>query len=398
MSFSTFFRSLPARLARVTSGGKIIREIDGVRFLAIFFVVIQHLSERFSRITPIVFRPGAELDTATYITSHGFIGVHIFFVISGFILGMPFAAYYLHEGRKVSLKSYFWRRVTRLEPPYIISLTLIAASLVVMGHFTRSEIGPHYLASLVYLHNIIFGWWSTINPPVWSLEIEVQFYIMAPFLALTFFKIKNKIVRRATFVSFIFLWMLLQQYLGVPNVWSWLSLLGHLHLFLVGFILADIYLVEWKDGIKKHTVFNYLSLLALFTAVYFWSWNHYLINRLIFASSVFVMIYSIFRSTWVNRFITFPWITAIGGMCYSIYLIHLPILEFFVRLSKHIVVTDIFTVNYIIQFILMTPLLLSISIVFYLLIEKPCMYKDWPTKLRNYLMGKFLRRTPSEKI
>ena len=387
MSFSDFFRTLPARLARVTSGGKIIKEIDGLRFIAIFLVVVTHLCERFTRNTSIAFRPGPEYDIATFIANRGFMGVHIFFVVSGFVLGLPFASYCLRGTKKVSLRSYFWRRLTRLEPPYIIVIILLSVALVVMGYYSVHDLLPHFLASLVYLHSIIYGSWSIINPPVWSLEIEVQFYTLAPFLALLFFNIKPTLVRRIVFVSFILVWMALQQYLGVMQDFSRLSLIGHLHLFLAGFILVDIYLTEWKEGIKQYPVYNYLSILAYASATYFWSWEHHYINRLIFAVSIFVLVYSVFRSTWVNRLITFPWITAIGGMCYTIYLIHLPLIEFFIRVTKNLAVTHIFTVNLLIQFALLTPVLLFFSVIYFLVIEKPCMYKDWPTRLRNYLAG-----------
>jgi peptidoglycan/LPS O-acetylase OafA/YrhL len=387
MSLSDFFRTLPARLARVTTGGKIIREIDGLRFIAIFLVVVTHLCERFTRNTSIAFTHGPEYDIVTFIANRGFMGVHIFFVVSGFVLGLPFASHYLHGTKKVSLRSYFWRRLTRLEPPYIIVMTLLAASLVAMGYYSFKDMLPHYLASLVYLHNILYDSWSIINPPVWSLEIEVQFYTLAPFLALFFFRIKPKLLRRCVFVSFILVWMALQQYLGVMKEFSRLSLIGHLHLFLAGFILVDIYLTEWKEGITKREIFNYLSILAYASATYFWSWEHFFANRLVFALSIFLLVYSVFRSTWVNRFITLPWITAIGGMCYSIYLIHLPLIEFFIRVTRHIAVTSIFTVNLLIQFALLVPVLLFFSVIFFLAIEKPCMYKDWPMRLKNYLTG-----------
>lgn len=383
-----FFKSLPTRLSRVTSGGSVIAEIDGLRFLAIFPVVIQHLSERIERNVSFAFQPGKELEIVSYITNRGFIGVYIFFVISGFILGMPFASHFLKSGKKVSIKSYFIRRITRLEPPYIITMTVVTISLVGMGYFSWAEIRPHFFASIFYLHSIIFHSWSYINPPVWTLEIEVQFYILAPFLALLLFSIKAKIVRRACLIAFTFLIILLQQYFRIPHQYTILTILAHLHFFLLGFILVDIYLVDWSEGIKRKTYFNYLSILSLVAAVMLWSWDHFLVNRLLFSLALFVLVYSVFRSTWVNRFLTLPWITAMGGMCYTIYLIHLPIIELFIRFSKAIHVTDFFTINFLIQLILLIPILLTVSIVFYLLIEKPCMHKDWPQRLKEYLQAK----------
>ena len=55
----------------------------------------------------------------------GFRGVELFFVISGFILGLPFAAHYLKGAAPVSLRKYYLRRLTRLEPPYIVALLVL---------------------------------------------------------------------------------------------------------------------------------------------------------------------------------------------------------------------------------------------------------------------------------
>ena len=258
MTFSDFLRTLPARLARVTTGGKIIKEIDGLRFIAIFLVVVTHLCERFTRNTSIAFTPGMEYDITTFLANRGFMGVHIFFVVSGFVLGLPFASYCLHGTKKVSLRSYFWRRLTRLEPPYIIVITLLAAALVVMGYYSFKEMLPHFLASLVYLHSILYGSWSIIDPPVWSLEIEVQFYTLAPFLALLFFRIKPVLVRRLAFVSFILAWMGLQQYLGIMQNFSRLSPYWSPSL-VSGRIYSGRYLPDGMEGRCNETLDLQLS-------------------------------------------------------------------------------------------------------------------------------------------
>lgn len=388
MAFLNFFSSLPARLARITSGAKVIREIDGLRFLAIFPVVIQHLSERLERNAVISFRSGSEFDIATFITNRGFIGVYIFFIISGFILAMPFASYRLKGGRNISLRSYYARRITRLEPPYIIVMVLISIALIIMGYYSWSELSPHLLASLFYMHSIIYHSWSYINPPVWTLEIEVQFYILAPFLALGLFAIKHTNWRRLALIGLIIILLLLQDHFNVAHTYTVLTILAHIHYFIIGFLLVDIYLNDWADGIIKKPYFNYLAIISFAGAMVLWSWDHFLINRILFAFSLFVLVYSVFKSTWVNKFFTLPWITAIGGMCYTIYLIHLPIIELFIRFTKGIHATDIFSVNFLIQLLLLIPVLLTCSIIFFLLIEKPCMHKDWPKQLKAYLISK----------
>ena len=58
----------------------------------------------------------------------------------------------------------------------------LAAAIAATGA-ARAPLLPHLLASLGYVHNIVYGVPSTINVVAWSLEIEVQFYILAPALA-----------------------------------------------------------------------------------------------------------------------------------------------------------------------------------------------------------------------
>ena len=73
------------------------------------------------------------------------------------ILGIPFARYWLQGGAKVSLKRYFLRRITRLEPPYIAALLLIFMAKDVGHRGTIAEMLPHLGVSLMYLHNLIYS-------------------------------------------------------------------------------------------------------------------------------------------------------------------------------------------------------------------------------------------------
>jgi len=385
---SNFFITLPNRLARVTSGGKMIMEVDGLRFLAIAPVVVQHLAERLERKSPVIFIPGIERDFATFMTDRGSVGVYLFFVISGFILGMPFAAHYISGTKKVNIKNYFWRRLTRLEPPYLIVITAIALYLLITGSRALNDLLPHYLATITYTHSLIYENWSYINPPVWTLEIEVQFYILAPLLGMGLFRIPSVVRRRIVMGVVIMTIMLLQQYfrwfIGHPSF----TILAHIHYFLMGFVLADVYLTEWLDGVKRRNIYNFIGVIAFFALFATWSWKFELVNRLLFLFSLFMLVYSVFRSTWLNKLVTLPWITAIGGMCYTIYLIHLPVIEVLYPLTKGVWITNYFGPNLLLQFVILGPVILFLSICYFLLIEKPCMNKDWPSNLRNWITGK----------
>ena len=385
-----FVKNLPQRLTRITSGGKLIREIDGLRFLAIIPVLIQHMYERYQRNTPLHFAENNEKAVTDFFASRGFIGVYIFFIISGFILALPFAKHSFANGKRVSVGEYFFRRVTRLEPTYILWITLLFIVFVLHGNNSFTEGLPHYLASITYTHGLIYHKWSPINPPTWTLEIEIQFYILAPILAWLFFSIKNKLQRRIINVSAIFLIMIAQQYFKFYTNPYNLTILGHLHYFLAGFMLSDVYLCDWET-IKKSRWFDLIAAIALIIVLTSWSWDFEFPLRVIFVLSLFVLFYAIFKSVKVNKFFTNGWITAIGGMCYTIYLIHLPMEEALVRLTKNIHVTDYFSVNLFIQLLIVLPVILATSSVMFLLFEKPFMDKDWPAKFSANVKGVFQR-------
>ena len=158
-----------------------IPEVDGFRFIAIVSVVLFHMygqilryyATRFPAVPSLMFHNGDR-------------GVRLFFVISGFILSLPFARHYLHGKPAVSVRQYLLRRVTRLEPPYIASLLLQAVLIVLVLHQQMAGVAVHLLASIGYCHNLVFGHMSTISGVAWSLEVEVQFYLLVPFLTSIF--------------------------------------------------------------------------------------------------------------------------------------------------------------------------------------------------------------------
>ncbi|WP_431293683.1 acyltransferase family protein [Pedobacter sp. P26] len=386
-----FLQSIPDKLARVTSGRKLISEIDGLRFFAILPVLIQHLNERFERNTAVDFINPRGDTFANFLAYRGFLGVYIFFVISGFILALPFASYHLSGGKKIRIGEYFWRRVTRLEPPYIFWISIFFLVYVFQRHVSFFEYLPHYFANITYTHAIFYGVWSPFNPPTWTLEIEIQFYILAPFLSYFFFAIRKKGLRRGLNIAFILVLMLLQQYFKWYLPPFSLSILGHLHYFLIGFMVADLYVCDWAS-IRKSKIYDIVAILALVGLIGLWSWGFEFINRLAVVICLFVFFIAAFKGNLINRLITNRWIMAIGGMCYTIYLIHLPFAEFFIRFSKYLTFTRYYTINLLLQLALFIPVVLALSAVFFLCFEKPFMDKNWPSKVAQKISAMWKRR------
>ena len=152
---------------------------------------------------------------------------------------------------RLSSASYFLRRLTRLEPPYILALLLRAVLLLATGVRQFHFVLVHLLVSILYLHNIVFGVASRIEAVSWTLEIEVQFYCLAPLLTLIY-KIPRAWLRRALLISMIASATPLQRaflpgWYGPQNAGAFtLSILNSIQFFLVGLLVADLYVDGWK--------------------------------------------------------------------------------------------------------------------------------------------------------
>ncbi len=377
--------NLSKYLTRKSYSTNFIPEIDGLRFLAIITVVIFHLQTHFFRITNVNYKFEGINEYIHYMISRGGLGVNVFFGISGFILALPFAKKYFNN-KKIALKSYFIRRLTRLEPPYIISLTILLIAQIIYFNSSFQELQTHFFASLLYIHFFIYGSWSTINPVAWSLETEVQFYIIAPLLFLIFKNNKIKF-RFLLFTSLIILSSLLTFFFK-----PWLieyhlhkSILVYLPFFLLGILFAEFYIIK-QQSIKnsKNYYWDLLGLIATIGLFVFHNNNNNLLD-LIQLFMMFIVFYTAFKGKLLNWFYTRKIIYIIGGMCYSIYLIHYALISILIKYTSKLSFSNGYLSNIFLQIIIVIPIVFLASAIFFMFFEKPFMYRDWPKQFIKYL-------------
>jgi peptidoglycan/LPS O-acetylase OafA/YrhL len=374
-------------LTRKTNTISFIPQIDGLRFLAIFMVIVFHINTFVITKAQFVFAK-SPLDYwwLYQILYTDRKGVMLFFVISGFILALPFAKNYWKNEKPVDLKKYFFRRLTRLEPPYIITMVACFLALTFyVGHdFAASFAGSHVslasnlAASLVYMHNIIYPKLFSVNPVAWSLEIEIQFYLLVPLLVLIL-KLP-KLSRRVLLVFLIAFFIFIQNLYKPP----FYSLYNYIQYFLVGFLLVDAYLSEWK--IKLSTIASFLiGGLCLIFILYVDLYRNFYFEY-IFALSIFVLYLLALKNSFWQKIFGFGFFTVIGGMCYSIYLLHNNIISLFGNKTVFLHLSHSYPLYVLEQIMILTAVCLFFSTIFYLLIERPCMDKDWPKKLWNFFI------------
>lgn len=358
---------------RITTQNRFIPQIDGLRFIAIASVVLFHIY--------------AGLETRSAIpvpgpTNSGLAkrGVELFFAISGFILGVPFASARLLHTPRVNLKQYFLRRLTRLEPPYIISLFVWAFIGLLLLHTPVAAIAPHFLASCIYQQNLIFGAFvAAVNPVAWSLEVEVQFYCLVPLLACVF-SITDTRLRRGTIAAL----MLISGVLSLPlyrTVHFHYSIAYYIPFFLAGFLVCDIYLERVLS--QRSILWDFLALLG-------WPLVWYLGNsagHVVLPFVIVVLYLAAFRGPVCSTILSRHMVTNIGGMCYSIYLFHFLVIYCVKHISYPLHIGHNFWFYYALQACIIVPLVLLFCGAFFVLIERPCMDREWPKKAWRYLRG-----------
>ncbi|HET9053575.1 MAG TPA: acyltransferase, partial [Cyclobacteriaceae bacterium] len=351
-------------LSRRTTSNALIPEIDGFRFFAIGTVLLYHLNTHFARTLSVTGATITGEDNGFIAAvSRGSLGVDVFFAISGFILALPFARQRLFNEKPVSLKAYYIRRLTRLEPPYVISLVLLLFVHLLILHESFRNIFPNFLASLFYIHSFVFDEWSKINPVAWSLEVEVQFYVLAPALAV-FFSIRKPVWRRLILVAVILVSVAHYNfnYAMIEALHLRKSLFMHLHQFLIGFLFADLFLTNWKETLRqKSFVFDAVGIIAL-SLLFVCNVPFNPVADLMFSICLFVSFIALFKGKLINAFFTNTWIVIIGGMCYSIYLLHYALIALLAKFSITLLVPEWgYVTNYLLQSLLIVPVVLLVS-------------------------------------
>lgn len=284
-------------------------DIQILRALAVIFVVLFHLEVA-----------GIE---------SGFLGVDVFFVVSGFLMAILY--------KTGETKKFFERRAKRLLPAYFttVAITLIASIFIVLPS-ELGQVATQSIYSIFFANN--FGFWmqnsyfskTDFNPllHLWSLGVEIQFYLIVPLL-IWFFR-KSKIflplVLIGSFLSCIFI-------VGISPKTSFFMMPLRIWEFLIGFVIA--YYLTNEGNIKTQN-YQWLGLIGLIVlcAIPFIRVDGQSLNRLEAHPSFYALLVcfatSLVLSCGLPKVLQESsfgnFLAKIGDYSYSIYLVHFPII------------------------------------------------------------------------
>ncbi|WP_430817691.1 acyltransferase family protein [Carboxylicivirga sp. RSCT41] len=355
-------------LKRTTSSGKVLSELDGLRALAIFMVIYFHLwgfiSHHVTYIHDVIPK------FVKQILHNGDNGVPVFFAISAFILGLPFAKYHLLNDRKINLKKYLIRRFTRLQPTYIIVLSTFGLYYAIISKYNLSTIINSFISGNLYMHNILFKTGNYLNYVAWSLEVEFQFYLVLPLLSVVF-KFPKSLRRIILLIGIISGSYFQCNYILL----SFISLLDYYHYFLAGLLCVDLYLDEKIQFVKNKAIEVIIGILCLSIIISLQPKQLIGCFLIPFATSGIIIL--ALKSSFWKSFFSLPILAMTGTMSYSMYLIHFQIIAIGGLATLWVFnATNSFLLLLLAAFVLLIVIWICSAITFKL-IEKPFMNPNW---------------------
>jgi peptidoglycan/LPS O-acetylase OafA/YrhL len=276
-----------------------------------------------------------------YILGLGYLGVPIFFMISGFVI--PWSLY--KENYKLkNYFSYLLKRFLRIEPPYIISIVMIlvlnyfSAKYAITNKLPFHFSLPQFLLHIFYLPTYFgFNWYQDVYH---TLLTEFQFYIL---LGIIFSLLINK--KKIIFYSLIACLIIVSKYLKAVDLFNSIDL----------FLLGMIYF-KYKIGhLKNYEFYSLAVIVMVFTLLT----NP---DRNILGAEFITLIAMMYWNS-ANKVTLF-----LGNISYSLYLVHIPIGGRITSIGHHFIHS--IQMNYV-----LLVLALAVSIfcawVFYKLVELP---------------------------
>jgi peptidoglycan/LPS O-acetylase OafA/YrhL len=343
-------------------------EIDGLRAIAVMSVIFYH----------------ADFNFFTFnILAGGYLGVDIFFVISGYLITLIIYKELLTTNN-FNIINFYQRRIRRIIPALLVVLTFtIIFGKIILFPIPFLELTKSICSSIFFYSNYFFyligleygGIEAQFKPLLhtWSLAVEEQFYIIFPILFFIIFKLNRKFLLVLLSLLFFLSFFSILKFNNFYN-FNFYSFSSRMWEILAGSVLAYIKLNKKIENNKiSKTLLTYVgSILVIYCLIFTGShseFNYFDYNLVLVVFGTCLIILCIEEKSLIYKILTNKILVFIGLISYSLYLWHYPIFAF----SK---ITN-FTEGSLIKKAIIFLLILLLSITSYFVIEKPFRNKNF---------------------
>jgi peptidoglycan/LPS O-acetylase OafA/YrhL len=324
-------------------------EIDGLRAIAVVAVILYH-----AQITILGYK----------LFSGGFIGVDIFFVISGYLITSIILKELVTTG-KFSFKHFYERRIRRILPllGFVTLLTSLISTFLMMPTLIE-DVQKQSLSSILFISNFKFIFdlteyqllTSNYIPLLhtWSLSIEEQFYLAFPFFFIFIFFNCRKYLLFILLIILLFSLVFSDWQSNHHKIENFYFSFSRAWELLFGSVLA--YIKKNITFSKNYILLNNFGLILIILSFYIFdhSLRHPSIYTLIpVLGASFIIIFNSKNSenTFTEKILKSKLLVGIGLISYSLYLWHYPILVFFntfelLPIYKFFLLIFIFIISY----------------------------------------------------
>jgi peptidoglycan/LPS O-acetylase OafA/YrhL len=330
-------------------------QLDGLRALAVLMVLTYHvwvLSYLDSTFKLMVL--GNDL---SFVFAWGHPGVDLFFMLSGFLLFLPFAGAFYSDRKRPDVKKYFVKRLCRILPAYYLFL-LVSILVIYPQQYLISQAFPQVMANFFFMQTFMFSTpvYPAIGGVTWTLVIEMQFYLILPLVAY-FFRGKRAWVSFIIVVALVFLYRV-----AMLSVWnansssadfnyfyaSEYNVFGVFDNFAIGMLLANFYqhnkikgathkgqllidstrkLIWIVPFVLIFSIYQYFLWRFDSNVQFAWNYFSFLFDIAIYGCFAIVIIYLVYHESRLRRLLSLRYVGIIGVVSFSVYLWHFTIIQ-----------------------------------------------------------------------
>lgn len=367
-----------------------ISSLDGIRAFAIILVLGRHGIVSYNE----SFEKNFDNNFVSNILLNGWLGVDLFFVLSGFLIGFHLlSSWPTGKDRRVTFFGQYWlKRILRTFPVYYFVILLIVFDFIPFYQHNSRDIQTELFIHLTFLQDY-YG--TNLLVPMWSLATEEKFYLICPLLLWGLLMLKNN--RLALGLSLLLLIFLPFSFRissimdNSPSGYAeffWTTR-APFHLALDGLLMGvsiaflNSFKTSASTGKKNSNIVLVILMLTTMILLAMSNWlsgvNGWLIPTImIFIFSLLfalIVYFSINCTGLVKKFLSSVLLRFISKISYCLYLVHMLMLPLTVYLCQVFLATEAHALTLmLVYFVLYLILSVIISVIIHLFIEKPFLY------------------------